>query len=99
VFDRTLTQERDLLENLVSWADPAGQSDRYRYWNAHTQLVSCLRDRGPAEANPADYDLTQPGVVDALLRLGVAVPVVEVTAVGASTAARQAKEGQGKAEA
>ena len=94
VFLVDLEQERGLLEALVARDDPPAPSGRYLHWNGVRELVVFLRGKGPGAAD-ADHDLTRPGVVAALLRLGVAVPVAETAAAAVAAQATKAGKGSG----
>lgn len=88
VFLVELEQERGLLEKLVAASDPQRPTLRYKRWSKEIELVGCLRDHGPIGSNSADYDLTQDGVVNSLLRLGIAIPVAEVNAPSTAISAK-----------
>ncbi len=80
-----LEMEPEMLGQLVMAEAPENPSDRYLRWDAVRELVSFLRDNGPGgEDTQVEFDLTEEGAVDALLKLSVTVPVARVTAAATS---------------
>lgn len=86
IFDSV--QEHMLLEQLVTVKEPDQPTARFRHWRNVPELIALLRSVGPTGDDRENYDLTAPGVVAALLRIGVAVPVADEGKARARAVAR-----------
>lgn len=76
-FIQDISDEPKLLVKIII-SDINSSSNRAKHWRMQSELCSFLQDSGPPGANSADYNLSNPNVVDALLRLAISVPIVEV---------------------
>lgn len=77
VFLVDLSQDPKMLAQLLDSQEPGVASFRYRHWRDNPEFLNFIRSSGPAGIDSGEYDLNSPEIILALLRLGIAVPLVD----------------------
>lgn len=77
LFILDLGAEPSLLKQLVDGNEPTSPSARFIHWRGIPDFVNFARAFGPPDDFPENYRLNSAEVIEALLRLGITVPLVD----------------------